>query len=107
MLDPGWRPADTTLPNGTVWTCLAQAVWAVRTCPDSFEDALRRAIDLGGDTDTVAAVAGGLAGARLGVDAIPGRWTIALHGHVTAVAGSKTYRTRDLEALTARLIAAP
>lgn len=107
MLDPDWRPEDTTLPNGTVWTCLAQAVWAVRTCPDSFEDALRRAIDLGGDTDTVAAVAGGLAGARLGIDAIPGRWTIALHGHVTTIAGVRTYRTSDLETLTARLIAAP
>ncbi len=41
----------------------------------SFEDAIRAAIDLGGDTDTVAAVTGGLAGAYYGLDAIPARWT--------------------------------
>ena len=66
-----WHPRDTTLPNGTVWTCLAQAVWAVRSNPDSFAGAITSAIDLGGDTDTVAAVAGALAGARLGIQAIP------------------------------------
>jgi hypothetical protein len=32
----------------------------------SFEDAIRAAIDLGGDTDTVAVVTGGLAGAYYG-----------------------------------------
>ncbi|MBA2944276.1 ADP-ribosylglycohydrolase family protein [Streptomyces himalayensis] len=39
----------------------------------------RTAIDLGGDTDTVAAVTGGLAGAYYGLDAIPARWTESLH----------------------------
>ena len=40
-----------------------------------FAEAVRRAIDLGGDTDTVAAVTGGLAGAVHGVHDIPERWT--------------------------------
>ena len=31
MLDASWQPSQAALPNGTVWTCLAQAVWAVRT----------------------------------------------------------------------------
>lgn len=35
MLAPGWTPADTQLRNGSIWACLAQAVWAVRTT-DSF-----------------------------------------------------------------------
>jgi ADP-ribosylglycohydrolase len=33
-----------------------------------------KAVNLGGDTDTVAAVAGGLAGIYYGVDAIPSKW---------------------------------
>ena len=91
------------MPNGTVWGCLAQAVWAVRNT-DTFADAVIAAIDLGGDTDTVAAVAGGLAGAIHGVQAIPSRWTTYLHGHVTTADGRRTYRTADLQDLTSRLI---
>jgi ADP-ribosyl-[dinitrogen reductase] hydrolase len=41
---------------------------------ESFEDAVVFAANLGGDADTNAAVAGALAGARFGTDAIPQRW---------------------------------
>jgi ADP-ribosyl-[dinitrogen reductase] hydrolase len=41
---------------------------------DTFEDAVVFAANLGGDADTNAAVAGALAGARFGADAIPQRW---------------------------------
>ena len=41
---------------------------------DTFADAVTAAIDLGGDTDTVAAVTGGLAGAMHGIQGIPSRW---------------------------------
>jgi ADP-ribosylglycohydrolase len=44
---------------------LASAAWVLRTTTYN-EDALRAAVDLGGDTDTVAAVTGGLAGACYG-----------------------------------------
>jgi ADP-ribosylglycohydrolase len=101
VLDPRWTPQATRLPNGTVWICLAQAVWAVRTT-DTFEAAVIAAIDLGGDTDTVAAVTGGLAGARYGVDAIPHRWTRKLHGHVPGSA--ELWRLDDLHDLTDRLL---
>ncbi|MGN1206932.1 MAG: ADP-ribosylglycohydrolase family protein, partial [Eubacteriales bacterium] len=37
-----------------------------------------RAVNLGEDTDTVAAVAGGLAGALYGYDAIPSAWLSVL-----------------------------
>lgn len=67
--------------NGDVFTCLAQAVWAVRWA-HSFEDAVVRAVMLGRDTDTVAAVAGSIAGARWGIQAIPSRWTTYLNGRV-------------------------
>ena len=104
MLDPSWQPGDTTLTNGTVWTCLAQAVWAVRTNADSFASAVTAAIDLGGDTDTVAAVTGALAGARVGIQGIPSRWMTYLHGHVTTSNGRRTYRAHDLQDLTMRLL---
>ncbi|MFI6291238.1 ADP-ribosylglycohydrolase family protein [Nonomuraea sp. NPDC050790] len=78
ILAPQWHPDHATEFNGAVWPCLASAVWAVRTT-STFEDALRAAVDLGGDTDTVAAVTGGLAGSVYGQDGIPERWTTTLH----------------------------
>jgi poly(ADP-ribose) glycohydrolase ARH3 len=39
--------------------------------PDHYLDAIARAIGLGNDTDTLAAMAGAIAGARLGIQAIP------------------------------------
>lgn len=103
MLGPDWEPSDAKLPNGTVWGCLAQAVWAVRNT-DSFDEAVVTANDLGGDTDTVAAVTGGLAGALYGIGAIPSRWTTYVHGHVTTPEGKRTYRLADLHDLTRRLL---
>lgn len=79
------------LPNGTVWGCLRDAVVALRHS-DSFEETMRRACDVGDDVDTVAAVAGALAGATFGVADIPGRWTEALHGDVLGA----QYRAGDL-----------
>ncbi|MDQ0798182.1 hypothetical protein QFZ58_006670 [Streptomyces sp. B1I3] len=67
VLAPDWHPDQATEFNGAVWPCLGSAVWSLRTTT-SFEDAIRAAIDLGGDTDTVAAVTGGLAGAYYGLD---------------------------------------
>jgi poly(ADP-ribose) glycohydrolase ARH3 len=45
---------------------------------DRFETALQFAVRLGGDTDTVAAMAGALAGARDGYHSIPSRWLAVL-----------------------------
>lgn len=50
------------------------ALWAFLRHPGSFIDTVRAAITLGGDTDTVAAMAGALSGAFLGCDAIPAEW---------------------------------
>ncbi len=79
VLDPSWTPDQATESNGAVWPTLGSAVWALRVST-SFDDAMRRAVDLGGDTDTVAAVTGGLVGAVFGVAGIPMRWTSAVHG---------------------------
>ena len=101
VLDPTWHPDQATEFNGAVWPCLGSAVWAVRTTT-SFQDAVRAAIDLGGDTDTVAAVTGGLAGAVYGYDAIPARWTEPLH---IPMPGSdrRALRLRELIDLAKRL----
>jgi ADP-ribosylglycohydrolase len=100
VLAPGWDPGQATELNGAVWPCLGSAVWAVRTT-SSYEEALRAAIDLGGDTDTVAAVTGGLAGAVYGLGAIPARWTEPLH--VPLPGGDRTLRLPDLVDLAERL----
>jgi poly(ADP-ribose) glycohydrolase ARH3 len=42
-------------------------------CPEPYEETIAQAILLGGDTDTIAAMTGSLAGARLGAGGIPDR----------------------------------
>lgn len=45
-----------------------------------LQSALEAAVRAGGDTDTTAAIAGGLLGARWGASAVPARWRRILHG---------------------------
>lgn len=95
--------AEAGASNGDVFTCLAQAVWAVRGA-SSFEDAAVRAVELGRDTDTVAAVAGSIAGARWGIQAIPSRWTTYLNGQVARPGGEDVYDYWALQRVARRLI---
>lgn len=91
-------------PNGTVWTAVAQAVWAVRSTSD-FHDAVVESINLGGDTDTVAAIAGAIAGAVYGVQGIPVRWATYVHGTVqTPHEGEVVYRGQDIVNSARRLL---
>lgn len=90
MLDAGWEPADADVGNGSVWGCLAQAVWSLRRSPD-FEQAVVEVVDLGRDADTVACVTGALAGAVHGFDAVPLRWRERLNGRVATPAGEEHY----------------
>ena len=75
-------------PNGWVVTAL-QAAWsaivhtpvpATHPCRQ-FGDGLVTAIAIGDDTDTVAAIAGALLGARWGASAVPAHWRRILHGY--------------------------
>ncbi len=52
----------------------------------TFEDVVKAAISLGHDTDTTAAIAGGLAGIRFGLEGIPERWRDATRCHETTLA---------------------
>lgn len=57
-----------------------QAAWSAITHGTTLVDILERAVRGGNDTDTVAAIAGGLAGAVHGASALPARWRRILHG---------------------------
>jgi poly(ADP-ribose) glycohydrolase ARH3 len=53
---------------------VAAAVFSVMRNPGSFAEALLWAIGMGGDTDTIGAMAGAVAGARFGMGGIPEKW---------------------------------
>ena len=86
------RPSDFG-DNGWVVAAL-QAAWsAIATTRIPADDpaagifradhlrlSLENAVRGGHDTDTVAAIAGGLLGARWGASAVPAAWRILLHG---------------------------
>ncbi|MFE6649982.1 ADP-ribosylglycohydrolase family protein [Nocardioides sp. NPDC057772] len=78
-------PPGTFNPNGWIVTAL-QAAWSSiaqtpTTGPEHYVEALNTAIRIGNDTDTVAAIAGGLLGARWGASAIPAEWRALSHGY--------------------------
>lgn len=86
------RPADFP-HNGWVVSALQAAWCAIATTPvpqdnpeagtyraDHLRLALDAAVRAGFDTDTVAAIAGGLLGAAYGASAVPVQWRTLLHG---------------------------
>ncbi|MEM1062016.1 MAG: ADP-ribosylglycohydrolase family protein [Planctomycetota bacterium] len=70
----GWSRGVSGYVNQTVPT--AMHCWAAS--PDDYVTAVTSAVSLGGDTDTVAAIVGGIVGANLGSTAIPTEWTARL-----------------------------
>ena len=70
-------PAEKIKSTGYVVDALEAAVWSLITT-DSFDQALLKAVNLGDDTDTVGAIAGGLAGLYYGYDSIPEEWLSAI-----------------------------
>ncbi len=59
--------------SGYVIDTLEAAIWCFLTT-DNYKDCVLTAVNLGGDTDTTAAVVGGLAGMYYGYEAIPENW---------------------------------
>lgn len=58
-----WRPGAEGVPLGATET-LAAVLHVLATCGDDVDAAMRYAVGLGGDTDTVAAITGGILGCR-------------------------------------------
>lgn len=89
-------PADSTaeqaaarLGNGIAAVeAVPAALWAFLRHPGSFPEAVRAAVLMGGDTDTIAAMAGALSGSFLGAHAIPEQWLGRLEAaeRITALA---------------------
>lgn len=65
--------------SGWVVKTLEAALWAFHDA-DDFRTAVLKAVNLGGDTDTVGAVCGQLAGAAWGKKGIPSEWLDGLAG---------------------------
>ena len=75
LFDPqfGSLDEDRIESSGYVVDSLEAAIWCLLNTTDYRELALK-AVNLGGDTDTVAAIAGGLGGIAYGIDDIPDDW---------------------------------
>ncbi len=68
------------IPNNGWAVAALQAAWVCLVNSQSLEESIEWGTRSGNDTDTVAAIAGALAGARWGVSAIPARWRRFLNG---------------------------
>jgi ADP-ribosyl-[dinitrogen reductase] hydrolase len=75
--------------DGYVVDTLEAALWAFARAGD-FRDGMLKAVNLGGDADTVGAVYGQLAGAWYGVQGIPAEWTrkLARAAEITSLANA-------------------
>nr|NIP59822.1 hypothetical protein [Gemmatimonadota bacterium]NIR80257.1 hypothetical protein [Gemmatimonadota bacterium]NIT89019.1 hypothetical protein [Gemmatimonadota bacterium]NIU32810.1 hypothetical protein [Gemmatimonadota bacterium]NIU37236.1 hypothetical protein [Gemmatimonadota bacterium] len=75
--NPDAPPGDAVRALGTgarASRSVPAALWAFLSGSEDAEAAIVRAVNLGGDADTIGAMAGALAGAYRGADALPRRW---------------------------------
>ena len=70
-------PESEIRSTGYVVDSLEAAIWCF-TRQDNYRDTVLAAVNLGGDTDTIAAIAGGLAGVAYGIGDIPTAWIAQL-----------------------------
>ena len=64
---------DTIKSTGYVVDSLEAAIWSLITT-DTLEEGLLKAVNLGEDTDTIGAIAGGLGALFYGYDSVPEEW---------------------------------
>lgn len=83
-------PVESINSEGYVIDTLEASLWCFLTT-SSYSEAVLKAVNLGEDTDTTAAVTGGLAGVYYGVEDIPPEWINGIARH------------QDIRALAARL----
>lgn len=73
------RPVEAVKSDGYCEHTLEAALWCFLNT-FSYADCVLAAVNLGGDTDTTAAVAGAIAGVYYGFGAIPPKWVDQLRG---------------------------
>lgn len=73
-----WGSEEQALRHiGEGWVgeeAVALALYCVLRYPDDYVAAVRRGANTDGDSDSIACIAGGILGARLGLAAIPADW---------------------------------
>lgn len=69
----GELPESEIKSTGYVVDTLEAVLWCLCNT-DNYKDAVLKAVNLGGDTDTIAAITGGLAGIMYGYESIPKEW---------------------------------
>lgn len=72
-------PEDRVSSSGYVLSTFVASLWCLANT-DDYASCVLRAVNLGDDTDTTAAVAGALAGIVYGIGGIPSEWVSALRG---------------------------
>ena len=72
-----YKTRDEVNNSGWAVSTLDAALWAFNTT-ETFEDGMVAAVNLGGDSDTIGAVYGQIAGAYYGFSAMPKRWITAV-----------------------------
>ena len=82
-------PESGIRSGGFVIDTLEAAFWCFLTT-DTYRDAVLKAVNLGDDTDTTAAVTGAMAGLFYGLDAIPATWleNLAASGDIRRLSGA-------------------
>ena len=73
------RPVEAVKSDGYCEHTLEAALWCFLNTT-SYADCVLAAVNLGGDTDTTAAIAGAIAGVYDGFEAIPPKWVGQLRG---------------------------
>lgn len=69
---------DEIKSSGYVVDTFEAAMWCLVTT-DNYRDCLIKAVNLGDDTDTIGAVAGGIAGIMYGIESIPKDWIDSIY----------------------------
>ena len=69
--------SDEIKSSGYVVNTLEASLWCLLT-NDNYSDSVLSAVNLGGDTETIAAITGGLCGIIYGKKNIPNEWLIKL-----------------------------
>lgn len=95
-IDDAERHEPSAFENNGWVVSAFQAAWSAVYRADSLRGGLERAVRAGFDTDTVAAIAGGVLGAKFGAKAIPAEWRDRLHGW-------PGFKANDLEILVRRI----
>jgi ADP-ribosylglycohydrolase len=90
----GWRGISAFVTPSVAWS-----LYAFLRSPDDYWGAVCTAIAVGGDTDTMAAITGAIAGARLGSAALPGELLARLTDRGTWGAAALAALARDCVAL--------